>query len=78
MKRIIAMILILLCMVFSLSACDDEVSHTEYLTELSRDYWLDVIVLYDNETKVMYLKGLDSGFVMMVNPDGTPRLYHGE
>lgn len=39
------------------------------------------IVLYDKETKVMYLfvkNGYGGGLTVLVNADGTPMLYEGE
>lgn len=39
-------------------------------------------VVYDRETKVMYAMSNESynqgNFTMLVNPDGTPKLYKGE
>ena len=35
-------------------------------------------VLYDKDTKVMYIKSYRGVFEMLVNADGTPRLYKGE
>lgn len=42
----------------------------------------DYVVVYDRETKVMYAMSDGSynrgSFVMLVNADGTPKLYKGE
>lgn len=35
-------------------------------------------IYYDRETKVMYVMKFHGGVTVMVNPDGTPRLYEEE
>ena len=35
-------------------------------------------VLVHKETKVMYITQYDGGFMVMLNPDGSPMLYEGE
>lgn len=35
-------------------------------------------VVYDRETKVMYVNSYRGVFSMLVNADGTPKLYEGE
>ena len=35
-------------------------------------------VLYDKDTKVMYVNSYRGVFEMLVNADGTPKLYEGE
>ena len=35
-------------------------------------------VLYDKDTKVMYVNSYRGVFAMLVNADGTPKLYEGE
>ena len=41
--------------------------------------WGNIFTLYDKETKVMYMYTMSfregGGLVMLVNPDGTPKLY---
>jgi len=41
--------------------------------------WDNIFTLYDKETKVMYMYTMSfregGGLVMLVNPDGTPKLY---
>lgn len=34
-------------------------------------------IFYDSETKVMYIINYHGGVTVMLNPDGTPRLYEG-
>lgn len=34
-------------------------------------------IVYDNETKVMYLQGGHGRFEVMLNADGTPRIWEG-
>ena len=36
------------------------------------------VVVYDRETKVMYVDSYRGVFAMLVNADGTPKLYEGE
>ena len=46
--------------------------HVGYGTRLAEE------VVYDKETKVMYVVDSNRGYTMLVNADGTPRLYNGE
>ena len=46
--------------------------HVGYGTRLAEE------VVYDKETKVMYVVDSNRGYTMLVNADGTPRLYKGE
>lgn len=34
-------------------------------------------IYYDKETKVMYMVEYRGGIIVLVNPDGTPKLYKG-
>ena len=75
----------LICTV--LVGCDDNTAYaaTEnepYFIVVYEDYLNHYKVVYDKETKVMYT--LSDGqynrgnFAMLVNADGTPKLYKGE
>ena len=40
---------------------------------------LNYAIVYDRETKIMYTMSKDNyNFTVLVNPDGTPKLYEGE
>jgi hypothetical protein len=40
---------------------------------------LDYAIVYDRETKIMYTMSKDNyNFTVLVNADGTPKLYKGE
>ena len=86
----ISWIVCLLLIGFGLTACGNSTANT---TDSSNNYnrnmftkvesgLNDFYVVYDNETKVMYAvsDGLyNSGVLtMLVNADGTPKLYEGE
>ena len=52
----------------------------EWYSTVYEGSWYDIV--YDNDTKVMYSKSTLSGsygaLTLLVNPDGTPRLYEEE
>ena len=89
-KKFLTIVICLFMIIFGLVAC---VNSTVNATDSSNNYngnmftkvksgLGDFYVVYDNETKVMYAvsDGLyNSGVLtMLVNADGTPKLYEGE
>lgn len=92
MKKSITIILIVAILVIAtigFCGCDDKkstnndrfvvIQHNEISPSLFGDEY--VLVLYDKETKVMYLfvkNGYGGGLTVLVNADGTPMLYEEE
>ena len=97
MKKSIIIILIVAILVIAtigFCGCDDKkstnygsidndrfvvIQHNDISPSLLGDEY--VLVLYDKETKVMYLfakSGYGGGLTVLVNADGTPMLYEGE
>lgn len=89
-KKFLTIVICLFMIIFGLVAC---ATSTVNATDSSNNYngnmftkvesgLNDFYVVYDNETKVMYAvsDGLNNTSVltMLVNADGTPRLYEGE
>ena len=89
-KILLTIILCLLLTVFSFTACGNStVNATDSNNNYNGNMFTkvksglgDFYVVYDNETKVMYAvsDGLyNSGVLtMLVNADGTPKIYEGE
>lgn len=89
-KILLTIILCLLLTTFSFTACGNStVNATDSNNNYSGNMFTrvksglgDFYVVYDNETKVMY--AVSDGYyncgvlTMLVNADGTPRLYEGE
>lgn len=93
-KILLTIIICLLLVIFGLTACENSTANatngsnsTSYST--GRIFTIlpsvgtgDFYVVYDNETKVMYAVSdghYNSGVLtMLVNADGTPKLYEGE
>ena len=89
-KKFLTIIICLFMIIFGLAACGNS---TVNATDSNNNYngnmftkvksgLSDFYVVYDNETKVMYAvsdgnynKGV---LTMLVNADGTPKLYEGE
>ena len=67
MKRTLVIALIVL-MAMMLAGCT-----SSYFTIVERGFTHNVV--YDNETKVMYLQGEDGRIEVMLNADGTPRIW---
>lgn len=89
-KKILTIVICLFMIIFGLVAC---ATSTVNATDSSNNYngnmftkvesgLSDFYVVYDNETKVMYAvsDGLYNRgtLTMLVNADGTPKLYDGE
>ena len=89
-KKILTIVICLFMIIFGLIAC---ATSTVNATDSNNNYngnmftkvksgLGDFYVVYDNETKVMYAvsDGLyNSGVLtMLVNADGTPKIYEGE
>ena len=89
-KKFLTIIICLFMIIFGLAACGNSTANA---TDSNNNYngnmftrvksgLGDFYVVYDNETKVMYAvsDGLyNSGVLtMLVNADGTPKLYEGE
>lgn len=88
MKKIITILICVLCIASVFVGCGQvttvnskDLSHDSsgYYTVVSTGYSYSVV--YDNETKVMY--HISGGYyntgtaTMLVNPDGTPKIYRG-
>ena len=81
----ISWIICLILIWFGLTACSNSTvnAYKNYKNMFTRVYSdTDFYVVYDNETKVMY--AVSDGhynygnLTLLVNPDGTPKLYDGE
>ena len=85
---VISTILLLLAII-SIAACNSQsVDASNYNDDYYKNMFtrvyidIDFYIVYDNETKVMY--AVSDGhynrgnFTMLVNADGTPKLYDGE
>ena len=81
-SKIIAIMIIVMLVIIGLSfiGCDN----TNNSVKASNDMFVTVSegslysVLYDKDTKVMYVNSYRGVFAMLVNADGTPKLYEGE
>ena len=69
MKRI-AMLLAIVLAALVLAGCK-----SSRFTVIERNLAYNVV--YDNDTKVMYLQGGNGKFEVMLNADGTPRIWEG-
>lgn len=91
MKRIIALMLLMLCII-SLVGCGTtyEQAEVDGATEMFGEYFTivkhwyefgnDYCLLYANDTKVMYLyieRGYCGGLTPLYNADGTLQIYEG-
>lgn len=87
MKKLIALIAALLMIVSVLTACgenpgaDDEAPVKEPVFVTIEEHWY-YSLLYCKETGVMYWMSQGSKNVgtltLLVNPDGSPMIYHGD
>lgn len=86
-KIIIRLVTFIVCMLiaFGLMACTLEADSKEkesYFAVVYYDSSLQAKIVYDRDTKVMYAvsRGSNNGgnLTMLVNEDGTPKLYEGE
>lgn len=80
-KLITIMIIVTLVIIgLSFIGCDN----TNNSVKASDDMFVTVSegslynVLYDKDTKVMYVNSYRGVFAMLVNADGTPKLYKGQ
>ena len=71
MKRAFIIVIIVLLAV-ALAGCTSSSSH---ITVIEQGFAYNIV--YDNETKVMYLQGGSGRFEVMLNADGTPRIWEG-
>lgn len=62
------------------TGCDVSGSSTRTFMRISSEHYFDIV--YDTDTKVMYSRSMGSynrgTLTVLVNPDGTPKLYDGE
>lgn len=84
-KKILAIIVCLLLLIVGFTACSNSTvnASNNYKNMFTRVYSdTDFYVVYDNETKVTYAVSDNvynrGNFTMLVNADGTPKLYDGE
>ena len=81
-SKLIAIIIIVILVIIGLSfiGCDN----TNNSVKASDDMFVTISegrlydVLYDKDTKVMYVNSYRGVFAMLVNADGTPKLYKGQ
>ena len=81
-SKLIAIMIIVTLVIIGLSfiGCDN----TNNSVKASDDMFVTVSegplydVLYDKDTKVMYVNSYRGVFAMLVNADGTPKLYKGQ
>lgn len=81
-SKLIAIMIIVMLVIIGLSfiGCDN----TNNSVKASDDMFVTVSegrlydVLYDKDTKVMYVNSYRGVFAMLVNADGTPKLYKGQ
>lgn len=81
-SKLIAIMIIVMLIIIGLSfiGCDN----TNNSIKASDDMFVTVSegrlydVLYDKDTKVMYVNSYRGVFAMLVNADGTPKLYKGQ
>ena len=81
-SKIVAIMIIVMLVIIGLSfiGCDN----TNNSVKTNDDMFVTVSegslynVLYDKDTKVMYVNSYRGVFAMLVNADGTPKLYEGE
>ena len=81
-SKLIAIMIIVTLVIIGLSfiGCDN----TNNSVKASNDMFVTVSegrlydVLYDKDTKVMYVNSYRGVFAMLVNADGTPKLYKGQ
>lgn len=81
-SKLIAIMIIVMLVIIELSfiGCDN----TNNSVKASDDMFVTVSegrlydVLYDKDTKVMYVNSYRGVFAMLVNADGTPKLYKGQ
>ena len=85
-KKFLTIVICLFMIIFGLVAC---VNSTVNATDSNSNYngnmftkvksgLGDFHVVYDNETKVMYAVSGRGNLTMLVNADGTPKIYKGE
>ena len=84
MKKIVLILTIMMCLCgCSVEVPEPEVEAKPTIKCVERVYTQseDYVIFVDTETKVMYVfaqRGYKGGAVMLVNADGTPKLYEGE
>ena len=54
---------------------EKNVDHTLVQIDDATGSWSHCDVFYDKDTRIMYLVNYHGGITVMVNPDGSPRLY---
>lgn len=71
--------LLIICMVM-FSGCTSDKTDSKVNNSIMRivENHVGHTVLVDTETNVMYLKSSNGGISVMVNSDGTPKLWKGE
>ena len=86
---ILASILVLLCLTLSACGTTSDKQNTNETTKqepfiivykdfISHEFNNSKVVIWvDTTTQIMYMETYE-GTIMLINPDGTPRLYQGE
>ena len=78
-KRITAVIIAVILCLAILSGCDNTSKrNVNGVRCIDSGIFTNFSVYYDEETRVMYLAHDDGGVCVMLNADGTPKLYRGE
>lgn len=81
-SKIIAAVVTIVAIVAILffTGCDVSGSSTRTFMRISSEHYFDIV--YDTDTKVMYSRSMGSynrgTLTVLVNSDGTPKLYEGE
>lgn len=77
MKKIISLLLVILFCVGILTGCGKDISNSELkcieLNTLDYDMY---DIYYDKETGVMYIMNREGGVTVMLNADGSPKIYN--
>ena len=78
MKNKIIAIILVAVFVFGMEGCGK--SKNDYIADESKiidtvEKGFNYVVFVDTETDVMYVRVADSGVCVMVNPDGTPKIW---
>jgi hypothetical protein len=84
MKKIISFILILfvICILLCNCSCENRENIVNadtgsMFTVVEHSFGYNYMVIYHNNTKVMYSRSLDGHLTVLVDPDGSPMVYEG-
>lgn len=77
MKKIISLLLVILFCIGILTGCGIDTSNSELkcIEQNTIDYDM-YDIYYDKETGVMYIMNREGGVTVMLNADGSPKIYN--